>query len=434
MYCRLTKTAFTPVLPRDVAVPQYPSEFFAAKKGKPTLQIPLKGCKMDQIRGMVRSGIILSKLDVQLAIKFVYEVLKKEKGTLVKKWESFDNTIGNSGEDVTVFQMFEIEEIDTDKPDGQGAAVETDEDDLWMVMWILFQYRMARTIHAEHRNAVSSKLTVAIQGINPTAPAIPAKAVSTATWLSNPNYTKMIAGIDMFFNMFKQHPLSTLRMGTLPSRYKDCAALLGLSQMSDVTGMDEKQIIDWIFVGTVGQDVLCLMKEGQEIEKPTSYTPYLMDMGLSNKSPYSATQCSAFYNFCHITCTLLHSTRSKHARLINENNINDISANAKIIAYVIGMSLNLVKAFTANASDKVMEPGDFKIPDTGNDDGQSEVFDPDSEVPMPETRNALDWFNYLVQTDCKLPEAVNLATQRLARRLGTTRDGTIGKFVDLTMS
>ncbi|AHZ45718.1 N protein [Xiburema virus] len=433
MFCTISKKSFKPVLPRELSVPQYPKAFFEARQGKPILQIPQKGVDIKTIRGLIKGGITLNKLDVKLVIRYVYEILKEEKGTLTQKWESFGNVIGNQGSDVKIFQMFEIEEVEEKLADGQENQTATEEDDEWMVMWILFQYRMARTVHAEHRTLIANKLTMVLQGVYPQAPAIPSKTTTTANWLGNLNFTKMIAGIDMFFHMFKQHPLSNLRMGTLPSRYKDCSALLGLSQMADVTSMDENEIADWIFVGAVGKDVMNLMEPDQEIDDPNSYTPYLMDMGLSNKSPYSATQCPAFYNFCHITCTLLHSTRSKHARLINENNMSDIKANARIVAYVVGENLNLMKVFLKDEQDKVLTHEEL-MGERGLEDDMSVDFDPNAVVPMPETRNALDWYNYLVRTDCKLPQLVIEKTQGLARRIGNTRDGTIGKFVETTMA
>ncbi|AJR28343.1 nucleoprotein [Inhangapi virus] len=429
MFCNLTKSTFSPILPKEITLPQYPSEFFQSRRGKPTLQIPQKDVPMKDLRALVKGGIVAGKLDVKIAIRFAYEFLKDQEGTLNSKWESFGVHLGDAGSKIKIFSMFDIEEIADKRADGSEVQGASEEDDEWMTFWILSQYRMARTPHPDHRGKISTKLTTAATAINPDALAIPSKTGMTQSWVSNVNYTRLVAGVDMFLSMFKQHPMSHMRMGTLPSRYKDCSALLGLSQMADLTNLTAEEIADWIFVGTIGTDLLTLMKSGEEVEKPESYTPYLMDMGLSNKSPYSATQCPNFYNFCHLTCTLMRSTRSKHAKLIHENNISDIYANAQIMAFVLGKTMKIMKVFTKKDTKKqALNPDDFTdVDDTKSADDD---FDPSGDVEMPSTRDPTDWFNYLIQCECKVPSEIKNAIQQTAGRLGTTRDGTIGRFIE----
>ena len=67
-------------------------------------------------------------------------------------------------------------------------------------------------------------------------------------WTNDQSYMKVCAVVDMFFTMFKEHKWAGIRLATIRSRYKDCAALISLGYIVRVLGMEsESEYLEWVF-------------------------------------------------------------------------------------------------------------------------------------------------------------------------------------------
>ncbi|AIS40844.1 N protein [Santa barbara virus] len=435
MYCNITEEVITPCIPKEQSDPQYPSDFFG-KKQKPQLIIPQSNWEDKALRNAVYYGILGGDLDIRLALQYLYRTLKKLEGELSDDWESFGLKIGRKGEKINPFSMYDVTETQEPNIDGKTGKEVSEEEDQWMPFWILSHYRLAKTQNDAHRVTLAERLNEQILSINPDASEVTSGKSLFLGWALNANYSKIVAGLDMFLNKFKQHSHSFLKMTTLPSRYRDCSAILNLSHISSVTGLDITAVLDWVFVGQVAKEINQMLKPGQEIDKNDSYTPYLMDMGLSMKSPYSATACPTFHTWCNIICCLLHSERSKNARLISENNIMNVTANAMIMVYVISNRVSIVKAYSKEKPPVKMNPTPApaaKITINNSNADSSDESDDESIssefLARPRTNDPADWFQYLINNDCNVPEEIKRYIRSEARKITNPRQGTIGKHV-----
>jgi hypothetical protein len=69
--------------------------------------------------------------------------------------------------------------------------------------------------------------------------------------------------------------------------------------------------------------------------------PYLSDVGISRKSPYSSSANPELHNWINMVCAFNESVRSINARMNNENNVVNILANAIIMANAMGTNYRM---------------------------------------------------------------------------------------------
>jgi Rhabdovirus nucleocapsid protein len=74
----------------------------------------------------------------------------------------------------------------------------------------------------------------------------------------------------------------------------------------------------WMYVGGVANDFERLMKDDEEVDQEYSYMPYLSDMGLSKRSPYSCTINAELHTWANMVCALNGLVRAINARRIGE--------------------------------------------------------------------------------------------------------------------
>ena len=139
------------------------------------------------------------------------------------------------------------------------------------------------------------------------------------SWLSNPSYNATIAVIDMFLYRYPSHKFSSLRVGTLNSRYKDCSCFGTWESSQRLLDLDSKHLAGYTFSPGVAREFRAITKAGEELEDPFSYMPYFKDLGLSEKSPYSTTQNPQFHFFLHSTGSLIGLRRSLNARMVRQH-------------------------------------------------------------------------------------------------------------------
>ncbi|UNP42117.1 nucleoprotein [Porcine ephemerovirus 2] len=422
MYCTVTDSVIRPKRPHDNVPAQFPKDYFSRNNHtKPTIRVPQKDLSIQDARELVRGGLVRNDLNVKHAMRYMYLILAKINETAEEDWESFGIKIAQKGCQVTPWDAFNIIEDKDKLVDGVKDNKAVDEDDKWMALSIVTTYRLARTNNQTHRNNLIVKANQQIAGMNKDAPSLIDLPAQQAAWISNPDFTKMMAAIDMFFNRYKNSEWAFLRFGTIPARYKDCAGLMSIGHLCDVTGLELDDVLDWIFVGTVATEIVNMMKEGNEVDDPYSYMPYMMELGISLKSPYSSSMCPGLYTFVHIVGCLLYSERSKNARMVSDNNLVNIKMNAEVLAYVRSKKGDLVKAFVKeNEKDRLEKTTD-----------ESEIAEVDMSQ-MPTSNDPMEWFAYLEFMDFNLPEEIKHHTKSESKKITNTRAGTIGNHVSTT--
>ena len=128
-------------------------------------------------------------------------------------------------------------------------------------------------------------------------------------------YTGLIAAVDMFFNRFSDHDFASCRLGTLSSRYRNCAALTSLISFSYQVNRKFSEVLEHFpFMDLVPE--LRRLTTPHEQDEPDS--PYIKDLGICKISPYSSTANPLMYTLIHITGTAMGHERSMRAMRVND--------------------------------------------------------------------------------------------------------------------
>ncbi|WAK77077.1 MAG: nucleoprotein [Longquan Niviventer coninga ledantevirus 1] len=398
--------------PQEDTPPAYPSKWFESHKGKkPLLVVKYKTSPLDNLRGVVKAGIKGQKLDVQVAVAFLYGVFKDVTGVLADDWNSFGVEIGKAGEAVNPFRLLDVDTKEEDPPNA-GTITATKGEDMWLCFFLLSQYRLQKVTNAEYEKILIKKANLHLN-------AMPEQnehtSISTkggfAAYLMNPNYLRVVAALDMFFHKFKEHEFAIMRFGTLGSRYKDCSALTSLNHIKKLTGLSMEDFMLWIFTDSIADDLEQLAQPGQELDKHDSYAPYMRDMGVSDKSPYSAQANPSIHLFCHAIGTLLHSRRSINARMGPEVDTMSTIKNAQVVAYVLSTCPTFAKGFTKSLD---------TIPGLASKEVMGEL----PGEPDPDR-----WFDYLSEQGFKIPLPIEQHSHDAARSLTNLRPDTVGQHL-----
>ncbi|AJR28542.1 nucleoprotein [Nkolbisson virus] len=406
-----TKKVVKPVLPQEETPGQYPSDWFDNHKGeKPRLVIPYKHADVGTLRGVVYGGIQKDTLDIKVAITYLYAVMVKLEVECDDEWKSFGVLIAGAKTTVNPFCMVEVESKQLDLPNQQAGAA-TEEDDLWMCFYILVQYRLLKVNNVEYEKLLVKRANVHLASLPGAKKSEVHSRKVYAAWLANPMYLRIVAAVDMFFHKFKEHPYAICRYGTLGSRYKDSAALTTLNHITKLTGLQIVDFMMWIFNDNIADELDRMARPDQELEKCDSYTPYMRDLGISDRSPYSAQMNPTFHMFCHALGTLLGSRRSMNARIAGEVDVTNTLTNAEVVAFILNRCPTFVKAYTEDlesvptAQHKAVAG---KMP-TG----------PDPDM----------WFEYLAKLNFVLPDEIIRFAKERASGLSNIRPDTIGELV-----
>ncbi|AIE12112.1 nucleoprotein [Curionopolis virus] len=413
-----TKEEVTPKLPSDDLAVQYPSHHFQNGGGKPIIQIEQIDYDLKEARDSVKTGIELGELKLPIVIRYMQLSLSRIKCTLEEDWVSFDIKIGSKGESVSPLDLLDVKLIKGPKLQSKTSKGASEEEDHWILFWLLSHYRIGKTQNQNYRESLITRLNEVIKTISPDASDINEGKGTTSGWVNNQAYCKIAAAVDMYFFKFKTDEMSDLRMGTLVCRFRDCAALLAFSHVVKVTNFDAEKILDWIFCGSIGSEIVRMLKPGQELDKSDSYMPYMMDLGLSSKSPYSSIVNPQFHSFAHIIATLLKSERSRHARISTEQNMANVLANAKVVAFVTNKSLDMCKAFAKKGE---------KSPDEElEEEGTIEI---EGEFGMPKSSDPTEWYLYLKDLEFEIPREIDDWVNDESKKLNGSRPNTVGSFL-----
>ncbi|WAD86929.1 nucleoprotein [Tupavirus incomtus] len=420
LYSKKTQRVLTTAVPLDRDVAEYPSEFFEKSRAKPTFPYHPTTTPLADLRQMVAGTMRSGKLDLEVCKAYLLAVLTDQTEELQQDWVSFGVEIGKKGHKVGPFCMV------TRQAEGSPKVYDSQEknntvtaaDDIWMVMHLLAFYRIGRgTTIGSYRNLLITKVNAMIMAINPDAIPINATAQAIETWQNDSGYCKIVACVDMFYSYFKKSPWAVIRVGTIPSRYKDCAALTSMSHFARLLGQDLAKCLEWSFVGRVSDEIEALLKPGQELDNPYSYTPYMMDLGISRTSPYSTVRNPSWHLFCHSVGALMQSTRSIQARHLEAADQSNILANAQLVVFVFETKIVWSKNFKPEGS---TDPSDSL-------DGL--LTESVGTSSLPSGVEADEWFAWMKLNGFTLPKACLKHCEKNARKLKDSRESSIGKYV-----
>lgn len=159
-------------------------------------------------------------------------------------------------------------------------------------------------------------------------------------WTTYSEYRKIVATIDMMLARIRSHPLAPIRVATLASRYSQCGAIQALGYLWETLGWPREKLGAYIWIDGIAQDLVRILKKGEELGAPHSYFPNAVDLGVITTSPYAASRNPRFNIFCHVIGALLGNPRSINAFYQPGSLSIPILDNAKVVAYVVHSSAN----------------------------------------------------------------------------------------------
>ncbi|AJN08918.1 N protein [Ekpoma virus 2] len=426
MFSTLSNKTLSCALPQDDSTYQYPADYFKNQKKRPIVRLPKPLHTLDELRLIIKGGLRASKLDTSHILMYMRLVLETIKEDVQREWESFNLKLARVGDQIGPLDLLEIEDYDEKQRDGTKDQAGDREDDHWIMLILLGFYRINKISHNQYRASMISKLNQQANNINPEAIKLIDNPQMISMICSNPNFSKLVAAVDMFLYENKESDRSLWRWGSVACRYENCAALTTLSHLTDILGKNLEDILPWFFIETIGHEVERILEPGQELDNVRSYTPYCHAYGISQKIPYSATAAPGLYTLCHLIGGLLHSPRSQNARIVTERNMVNIRINATLIAFVLGSKGSLKQIFVKETDKhKVINPKT-----TGGADNESlDSFDLDE---IPNSSDPHEWYHYLYTRDFELPKEIVEVMKKEARKITNIRPNTIGHYISTT--
>ncbi|CAN8006391.1 unnamed protein product [Ixodes pacificus] len=351
---------------------------------------------------------------------FLYKFGLSLREKLQEDWTSYGVRIGSKDDEITPWEIIDVQVSTTVDPPAATTEPVTPMSDRALFGYLVFVYRVL-TIKdrgtVQYRNNVQGKLAAFLLTPPFSAPSADFSEAggSYSVWYSNHTYLGMIAALDMFFHRFPMNELAPARFGTMPSRFRDCAVQTALVQLMKTAGLSLQELYLWIFVDVVAHDAVAIMKSGEEMHLAHSYAPYLTDLRLVQKSPYSAASNCALHTWLHTLGSLLLSERSLNARHISDFHFDKIAQNVLLLAFArrgvdefrISFVNNLAKA--EEESRRCLWTDQYC-----------------QELGTPTTRDPLQWYTFLASKQHQVPQEIYRHFHRLMEGLKNLREGTIG--------
>ncbi|XP_072145051.1 uncharacterized protein [Dermacentor andersoni] len=152
-------------------------------------------------------------------------------------------------------------------------------------------------------------------------------------WIKDRSYLSLIAALDMFLYRFRRHEMAILTAGAHVSRYNHCTVLDDIARLCRATELGTTELLEWVFVERAADELYMIHRKGQELYVAHFYAPHLSDLGLSRRSPYSATANPLIHYWCNATAALMGSSQGEKSRITYHGDLSGATISAMVLAY-----------------------------------------------------------------------------------------------------
>lgn len=423
---------------RDIgAEVSYPSDWFE-KNGvhQPSTTVPKFEGDIGDLIKAVKGGIGSVSLTMKTVKMYLHHFGESMEERLEEDWTSFGVEIGKKGEVVGPWNLVTITEGDPHKPTealyqptSRGPRVAPDDPQEWsekaMALYILCIYRLIKISNEEYADLLQKRMEDQLSAEGGKGISFYGVRGIYGGWLSDKGFLKLVAAIDMFLHKFKDSKLSLLRLGSLGSRFRDCAGLLTFGYAMTILNIEAGDLMDWIFIKTMADEVSQITREGQETGQPDSYFPYQADLGLVIKSAYSSNANPYLFTWIHIIGSLIGHRRSQNARFIFEGNYADVGLNAVVLSWVYARGGELAPLIDAQGQDYGLE-----VEMLGGDEAEGEGYSPEDLIWInTQGQDPTTWYAILKRGGFKAPRVVNKAMRRQREKIRDVRQDSVGEYV-----
>ncbi|YP_010229221.1 nucleoprotein [Almendravirus chico] len=294
---------------------------------KPKLTIPKS--KMDTLEGLKDGAALIGKnlggiMPIEYILAFMGNALRllfTEK--LEVPWELTSKVIIQPG-DITPMDLVNLN-IEGDSKESEMDNTGTGDMDelnkktpIEVLANLIAGYRILslnRSGTLQYQSNLKTRISDTLKQSGIIQNSIDSGVYNQTTWITNSDYRKMCALIDLYFAKFTNTAYSPIRICVQGSRYKDCAIINDYAYAEKISGLTT-----WGFLSLGINSAI-----SNEIEKeldyinvecnPNGYYPYIKEFGIISKSPYSATVNPNTHNWINVTAALLGETRGANSRL-----------------------------------------------------------------------------------------------------------------------
>lgn len=428
-----------------VEEPEYPGDWFKTHRCKPKWEVTTYEGTKQELAMVVDNFLVTASLPVEVAVYLMYTVGLDIKEKLTEDWSSHGIPIAKKGDEICPWDLLTV----TLKPEGalpgksEGVAPRKLET-LMAIVTIIHRIIVAEDRGTDHyRSEVVSKCANLLS--QPPYSCADANLPGTGGlynhWKASRSYLTAIAALDMFFTEFPMSKHAKLRMGTIPSRYKDCAIINSISQLEVASNMKVDELFCWCFLEILVRDVIRISMGGQELGEKRSYTPYMSDMGLSKRSPYSATLNANLHVWCHCVGTFLGSASSPRARIPREVSRNDIIRVAEILGFAKRAHTPMVMRIFQTHEEAVANKAEVEASIPGVDDADQEDSDEEDFGDEPPSAGVMErkefpkqlshkaWYQLLSERNYVTPPVITRCMRRVVEGQPTPRAETVGEML-----
>lgn len=406
--------------------PTKPTVWFTAHEGrKPEVIIPKCTLTLNDLAPMVKKAIAVSKLQGDMAIIFLSKYFAEhvKSDTLTEDWKSYGVMICPQGEAATPMSICTVRDGPEADFSSQSQESLVDGDLPAMVLYILAIYRIQRLVHQSHITIVSNRIKDMLKGFRRDTIVqdtfLDSIQMAYKGWMANSNYLKLVASFDMFMFKFKNHNLASLRVATVSSRFRDCAGLTSIQQVAKTMGREIcAEVGYWCFTPQLSKEFMNMFQGHEELSIQDSYFPYQIDLGLTDKSAYSATVNQTLYFFLHSVAALIGSKRSNNAI---HNLDSDPDKTTRLAIWVA-----LIHHTSSDFSRDIVDYNET----APNRDDPVEDDDAQIDVTRPRDANPKSWFSYLRDRNFEFTQNDLLQFAAMRNNLGRDlRENTIGHYL-----
>ncbi|AIY25907.1 nucleoprotein [Lepeophtheirus salmonis rhabdovirus 9] len=298
---------------------QYPSEWFSAGNKRPSVSVKvpttyLKKESRDYFCNLLNNSLTVPEWSTIQGMVWLSEMYPSQlKGNDVL--ESFGIKLTDDKNQVTVKSILNYAEVEdpttTLKPPANNKTEWTDQEYFVGITAVLVSYRYHRLVHEEGREALLRRLAGMLTSQTLSLASIVRKALPEP----GEDMRKVMAALDLQFNLGDGNPeFKRVRMGTVHLLQRDQTFLSEVLAISGWFGTESYEMIKWIFSAEVAKEVRDRFSHAdEEAGQQFSYSAYMIDFGISNRSPYSVTANPLFHMWVHIIGVLLGKVRSYNA-------------------------------------------------------------------------------------------------------------------------
>lgn len=363
-------------------------------------------------------------LDLGHVMYFLYTIINQDENEITVSWTSYGTTICPEGGKAKLEMIFyKINDIET--RGHMGTPITDDKYDHWMIIYLCCAYRLAGIYNQNQRKNTAQRFNDYLKGFAcPQNVHLDGVNNLYQCWTQNENMRKLIAAIDMYLTKFHHSKYSFAKIGTMVAHHRGIGAFDDVRIILKCTGFTTIQLLNWMFDSRLKEDFERILYGNEEYQQMhnDSYFHWMMDLGMSKKSPYSPNINPAFHFWVHVfvaTSSQGHGyTDSKNFKMVGQCNYQSVLENAILLAYSKLIYSNGRLFFTVDG-----------IPFPENPKPRP-LHDPKDTFP-PNNHNGQEWYAWYMDKG-EVPYFIKKWAAGIWKRFTNVRPGSIGEFLQNT--